>query len=188
MHTVGKWSGFTQKVNQQIIQKIHEMVSCGITDMSEAKRGLRLHMEQTKQELGAEPEVTNRAFYPTSSDIRNHIFKAKQALELSKLDQENLRLKITQWEKYPLQKFHFRPYKSRIAPDSTDDTTVDEDAYEETFLMVHQQKWQQDLLVKYGNTTTLMDATYRTTKYDLPLFFLAVKTNVGYTIAAEFVI
>jgi hypothetical protein len=65
---------------------------------------------------------------------------------------------------------------------------VDEDACEETLLMVHQQKWQQDLLVKYGNTITIMYATYRTTKYDLALFFLAVKTNVGYTIVAEFVI
>jgi hypothetical protein len=72
--------------------------------MSEVKRGLHLHMEQIKQELGAEPEVTNRAFYPTSSHICNHIFKAKQALELSKLDQENLRLKITQWGKIPITK------------------------------------------------------------------------------------
>jgi hypothetical protein len=57
--------------------------------MSEVKRGLHLHMEQIKQELGAEPEVTNRAFYPTSSHICNHIFKAKQAFELSKLEAKN---------------------------------------------------------------------------------------------------
>lgn len=33
-----------------------------------------------------------------------------------------------------------------------------------------------------------MDATYRTTKYALPLFFLAVKTNVGFSVVAEFVV
>ena len=31
-----------------------------------------------------------------------------------------------------------------------------------------------------------MDATYRTTRYDIPLFFLVVPTNVGYTVVAEF--
>lgn len=34
----------------------------------------------------------------------------------------------------------------------------------------------------------MLDATYRTTKYALPLFFLAVKTNVGYSVVAEFIV
>ena len=42
--------------------------------------------------------------------------------------------------------------------------------------------------MKYGNAITLMDATYKTTQYELPLFFLTVRTNVGYSVAAEFVI
>ena len=33
-----------------------------------------------------------------------------------------------------------------------------------------------------------MDATYKTTKYELALFFVAVKTNVGYTAVADFVL
>ena len=33
-----------------------------------------------------------------------------------------------------------------------------------------------------------MDATYKTIKYELALFFVAVKTNVGYSMAAEFVV
>ena len=32
-----------------------------------------------------------------------------------------------------------------------------------------------------------MDATYRTTRYALPLFFLVVKTNVDYQVVAVFV-
>ncbi len=43
-------------------------------------------------------------------------------------------------------------------------------------------------MVKYGNTISLMDATYKTTKYELALFFVAVKTNVGYTAVADFVL
>ncbi len=45
-----------------------------------------------------------------------------------------------------------------------------------------------DFLTKYGNTITLMDATYKTTKYSIPLFFLCVKTNVNYTVVAEFIL
>ena len=42
--------------------------------------------------------------------------------------------------------------------------------------------------MKYGNTITLIDATYKTTKYDLALFFLCVRTNVNYTVVAEFIV
>ena len=40
------------------------------------------------------------------------------------------------------------------------------------FLWIHQEKWQKDLLIKFGNTITLIDATYKTTKYEVALFFL----------------
>ena len=33
-----------------------------------------------------------------------------------------------------------------------------------------------------------MDATYKTCKLSLPLFFLVVRTNVGYSVVAEFVV
>lgn len=32
-----------------------------------------------------------------------------------------------------------------------------------------------------------IDATYKTTLYDLPLFFVAVRTNVGYHIVGTFI-
>ena len=40
---------------------------------------------------------------------------------------------------------------------------------------------------RYPNLV-LMDATYKTCKLSLPLFFLVVRTNVGYSVIAEFVI
>ena len=43
-------------------------------------------------------------------------------------------------------------------------------------------------MVKYGNIITLIDATYKTTKYDLALFFLCVRTNVNYVVVAEFIV
>ena len=40
---------------------------------------------------------------------------------------------------------------------------------------------------RYGNEMILLDATYITTRYALPLFFRVVKTNVDYQIVASFV-
>ena len=34
----------------------------------------------------------------------------------------------------------------------------------------------------------LMDATYKTTHYDLPLFFICVRTNAGYCVVAKFIV
>ena len=55
-------------------------------------------------------------------------------------------------------------------------------------LLVHQTAWQSSLLSRYGQDLVFLDATYKTTKYSLPLFFVAVKTNVDYIIAASFIV
>ena len=55
-------------------------------------------------------------------------------------------------------------------------------------LFVHQSFNQKWILEKYGNEICLLDATYKTTKYSIPLFFLAVKTNVHYQIAGSYAV
>ena len=55
-------------------------------------------------------------------------------------------------------------------------------------LLVHQTEWQRRLLEKYGSQIVLLDATYKTTRYAVPLFFLTVKTNVSYTVVATFLV
>ena len=57
----------------------------------------------------------------------------------------------------------------------------------ESLLFVYQAKWQKCLLLKYWNELSLLDATYKRTRYALPLFFLVVKTNVDYQVVATFV-
>ncbi|XP_049796586.1 uncharacterized protein LOC126213055 isoform X2 [Schistocerca nitens] len=54
-------------------------------------------------------------------------------------------------------------------------------------LFCYQSSWQRDLLKKYGGSC-LLDATYKTTTYDIPLFFIAVKSNVGYLVVGFFFI
>lgn len=52
----------------------------------------------------------------------------------------------------------------------------------EMFMLCHQTEWQRKILSRYGQELCFLDATYKTTKYALPLFFLVVKTNVSYTV------
>lgn len=57
----------------------------------------------------------------------------------------------------------------------------------EDFLFVGQTEWQKRLLKLYGQEICLLDATYNTTKYSLPIFFVCVNTNVGYTTVGCFI-
>ena len=57
-----------------------------------------------------------------------------------------------------------------------------------TLLWVHQQQQQRELLTRYGSHISLIDATYRTMKYELPLLFVCVRTNVGYSVVAQFIV
>lgn len=47
-------------------------------------------------------------------------------------------------------------------------------------VFIHQSTWQRRMLELYGGDICLIDATYRTTSYGLPLLCLCVATNVGY--------
>ena len=61
----------------------------------EVRRLLRFYVTNTPcEELGYQTKQTDRAFYPTTTDIRNRVYSAKKALELSKLDQEMLEWKV----------------------------------------------------------------------------------------------
>ena len=192
-HPTSGPAGFAQRVHPKIIEKINVLVGEGITEVEEVKRALRHYVLHILfPDPNNRPDETNRAYYPTKTDIKNHVYSAKRAQELSKLDQDNLSLKIEQWKgENPTTRFHYRPYKE-IKQEYSDCTFVKADdqqaAFSQTLLYVHQEQWQQQLLRRYGNTIVLIDATYKTTKYELPIFFVTVKTNVGYTPIAEFVV
>ena len=174
---------FTEKVHPKVIQKIHDLVADGITAVQEVKKAVRhyvIHILAPETEII--PDEANRSYFPTTKDIQNHVYSAQKALELSKFDQENLSLKIKQWQKEtPSSNYYFRPHKD------TNPSVLEHEKIE-NLLYVHQEKWQAELLARYGNRIVLMDATYKTTKYELPLFFITVKTNVGYSIVADFVV
>ena len=49
---------------------------------------------------------------------------------------------------------------------------------QQNLLFVHQNTDQKRIIHRYGNNVCLLDATYKTTKYAIPLFFVATTTSV----------
>ena len=186
-HPTGITSGMAQKVNPTVANKVEEFVKEGMTDPSEVQRALRSFIKSCIFENA--PHPLDRAYYPTLDDIRNHIYRAKTALQLSKFDQQNLKLLIKDWQTtQPLPSHYFRPYKCLNSDEQQYSGVNSNPLQANEFLWVHQEQWQKDLLSRYGNQISLMDATYRTMKYDLPLFFICVKTNCNYMVVAEFIV
>ena len=95
--------------------------------------------------------------------------------------------KVIQWKASSPEDFiYFQPCGdvSSATTDGEDHTTEQDPS---TLLFVHQSAWQRRLLKRYGNIC-LLDATYKTTRYALPLFFLVVRTNGDYQVVGSFVV
>jgi hypothetical protein len=54
-------------------------------------------------------------------------------------------------------------------------------------MFIYQSSDMKRLYRRYGNLLIVLDAVYRGGRYPVPLFFLLVRTNVGYQIVAVFV-
>lgn len=58
----------------------------------------------------------------------------------------------------------------------------------ESLLLVTQTTEQRRLMSLYGDYMVMVDATYKTSRYELPLFFVVLKSNVDYQVVAAFVV
>ena len=180
----------------------------GARNVKEVKRHLKIFVEKDMYRNKKAPPRCNQRFYPSKKTIRSHIYKTLVKNRFSMCDQENLEKKVEEWKrKCPNEKFFFRPYVSEESDSLTDEKADDKEEEDDdmddddddddevtlptsknSLLFVHQTDNQRRLLLKYGNELSMLDATYKTTKYSLALFFLVVKTNVNYQIVGSFVL
>lgn len=171
-----KVGGVLQCIDKRLVDKIELLVEAGVKTTDEMKRHLKQYVTWELFPGKIKPSPSNRRYYPTDVDIRNHMYRASMKRVWSKVDQKNLDKKIEGWKKdYPQDSFFFRP-------------CAEDGGTAQDLLFAHQTEWQKRLLVYYGNEITLLDATYKTMRYELPLFFLVVKTNVNYIVVGSFVI
>lgn len=181
----------------------------GVRKRGEMRRHLNNFVRNELCKGRAAPPTYRRRFYPRRKDIDYHMAKAKQANRLANLDQENVEALIAKWQNSSEDLFFFRKRQTigkqmqeGTSPSHNDYSICDEDGREDEdeepepmpeegeqpLLFCYQTQQQRRLLLKYGNDISLMDATYKTTRYALPLFFLCVRTNVSYQMVGTFVV
>lgn len=85
---------------------------------------------------------------------------------------------------------YYRPAADANKSNDNCDTDISEPISEAStsFLLIYQSAWQRRMLIRYVEELKFMDATYKTTKYALPLFFICIMTNCGYCVVGVFVI
>lgn len=162
-----------QKVDDSIIERIYQLVGEGVRSVGEMERHLKLFVKFQMFAGRTPPDMNNRRFYPTKTDIRNHMYRATQSQRFSKIDQKDLKCKLEGWQReYSDDSFFFRPCTEpddgandvvmRCTFDSEDDdftcipdeievTGTDKESRDTStsFLFVHQAKWQKDMLLRY---------------------------------------
>lgn len=169
---------------------IRQQVADGIMNVAEVQRHAESFVKNNLFVNKRVPSRLNRRFFPSRRDVTNLIYRSRVALMHSMIDQENLIRKISDWVSDDSgDSFLFRPYTEddSSASDVDDFDVMMNSEGNLGLLIVHQTTWQKRLLCKYGQMC-LLDATYKTCRYAVPLFFLCVRTNVDYVVVATFVL
>lgn len=86
----------------------------------------------------------------------------------------------------------FRPYaRQTSAAEVEEGDDIEEEVskeFDQTMLFCYQSKFMKDMVAKYGDSVACLDATYKTTDYTVPLFFIVVKSPVGYVIGRTLIV
>ena len=155
-------------MDKRIINKVQELVKEGVRNANEMKRFLSFYVEKELFTDEYKPHYTDRKYYPSKQDIMMCMYRAATRLRFSKFDQENLSALVQAWQSSnPSDNFFFRG-------------CYNDNSSSQKFLFVHQNRNMRRLMLRYGNNLSLLDATYRTTLYVVPLFLVVTKTNVDY--------
>lgn len=175
-------------IDERVKAYIQQQAADGILNVGEVQRHAESFVRHQLFHGRRLPSRLNRRFFPTRRDIINIVYRARVSLMHSKIDQENVFAKISAWLSDDCDdSFLFRPYTDcDVSTYDNDDVVVNSDG-NSGLLFVHQTTWQKKLLCKYGKLC-LLDATYKTSRYAVPLFFLCVKTNVDYVVVGTFVL
>lgn len=128
---------------------------------------------------------SRRRYFPSRDDDRKLVYRQWQRLVHGLLDQEVLAEFIQHWQSERLDdKWFFKPAADvRV---SSDDCVSDASENKSSFLLIYQVVWQQHLLSLYSKELVFMDATYKTSKYAVPMFFVSVQTNCGHFVVGVF--
>ncbi|XP_050403543.1 uncharacterized protein LOC126819484 [Patella vulgata] len=172
--TGGPIAGRQERIDPAVTQFLIREAKAGVRKLADAKRHLEAFVEQDFPDV--KDKRSSRRFFPSDKDISNRLYNVRRTSLYSKDDQKNLSGLVRKWREEPDVHIRYRP------------STGDEDGeQQDPLLFVYQDDQQRHLLLRYGRTMCLLDATYKACQSKLPLFFLCVRTNFQYVVVATFV-
>jgi hypothetical protein len=89
----------TLPIDSRVIAKIKELVRMNIIRVGEVQRHVEIFVKKDIFCGKEMPAANNRRFFPSRRDIANHIYAARQQLLKSRCDQDNLKVKLLEWQK-----------------------------------------------------------------------------------------
>ena len=101
----------SQQIDKRIVEKIQELVGEGVCNIREMERAINVFVKNDIFKGESLPPQTSRRFFPERRDLQNHMYRASVKLRFSKINQENLSMKVDIWRKEKVKDtFYFRPY------------------------------------------------------------------------------
>ncbi|XP_072029210.1 uncharacterized protein [Amphiura filiformis] len=120
-HLTGAAGGITQRLDSRIKFKIQQLNAEGQSNVDDIRRELH-HYVENELFIGSEPPpLTSRRFYPTKTDIRNHLYLARTKQEkFNTLTAGNSRTDVTCSKSGPSTPRIGRSPKKRKLKETTD--------------------------------------------------------------------
>nr|XP_009857571.1 uncharacterized protein LOC100177403 [Ciona intestinalis] len=191
-HIIGQCNpNLKQNVDPQLVEKIYELVNVSgvdsIDEMVQLLKNFVLEIFVGKKM----PPVSNKRFYPSKKDIREHMANAVAKLRLSKFQGSSIEMddKVMEWlHKQPENCLFYQPCIIQKVTDANDDELSSVSDFWQNFCFFYQTREQQRLMAMYGNEICILDASFKLNKCSLPLYFILVRTNVDYQVVATFIV
>ena len=81
------------------MEKIQKLVGEGVRNIREMERAINVFVKSKIFKGESLPPQTSRQFFPERREFRNHLHRASAELRFSKINQENLSMKVGMWRK-----------------------------------------------------------------------------------------
>ena len=205
-HNLGEAAGLIEPLDDRVTDYLKEEIRKGCRTIKDLENRAKHFVQQNILTLDDNPDFYRRRYTPSRRKIRNIINSVKLKLQYSKVDQENVEHLSQKWRKWgdllfePLiKKVTEKELSDGCVENENDDGDEDElfrdmirqlstDSTEGKMMFVYQSKKMKHMYRRYAPSLICLDATYKTTKYSLPLFFLVVRTNVNFQVVGVMVL
>ena len=89
-----KAAGSLQRLDKRLVEKVSQIVDEGITSTSDVTKRLRTYVTEDLFDGGAVPCSDNRRFFPTPTDVRNHVKSAVHKKAMSDIYPEQVEILV----------------------------------------------------------------------------------------------